>query len=59
MNAMPKYIVSTTLSEAKWNNSSLINRNVVEEVSKLKAMTGDDTLVAGSGQLVHTLIQHK
>ena len=58
MNNMPKYIVSTTLKEADWNNSTLIKSNVSEEVSRLKAMPGGDILVAGSGQLVDTLIQH-
>ncbi|MGZ3963289.1 MAG: dihydrofolate reductase family protein [Flavisolibacter sp.] len=58
MNGMPKYIVSSTLKAAKWNNSNIINKNVVEEVSKLKQGSGGDILVAGSGQLVNTLIQH-
>jgi dihydrofolate reductase len=58
MNSMPKYVVSTTLEWAEWNNSRLIKSNVVEEVSRLKAMQGEDILVAGSGQLVHTLMQH-
>lgn len=59
MNNMPKFVVSSTLKKAKWNNSSIINKNVVEEVSKLKQMPGEDILVAGSGQRVHMLIQHK
>ena len=58
MNNLPKYVVSTTLERAEWNNSRLIKRNVVEELSRLKAMQGGDILVAGSGQLVHTLMQH-
>jgi dihydrofolate reductase len=58
MNNMPKYIVTSTLKDAKWNNSKLIKNNILEEVSKLKAMPGDDILVAGSGQLVHLLMQH-
>jgi dihydrofolate reductase len=58
MNSMPKYVVSTTLDETTWNNSILIKRNVVEEVSKLKTTPGRDILVAGSDQLVQTLIQH-
>jgi dihydrofolate reductase len=58
MNGMPKYVVSTTLKVADWNNSRLIKDNVQEEVSKLKAMPGGDILVAGSGRLVHTLIEH-
>ena len=58
MNGMPKYVVSTTLEKADWNNSTLIKSNVAEEVSRLKAMPGQDILVAGSAQLVHTLMQH-
>lgn len=58
MNSMPKYVVSTTLERAEWNNSRLIKSNAMEEVSKLKAIQGGDILVAGSGQLVHTLMQH-
>jgi dihydrofolate reductase len=58
MNSMPKYVVSTTLEKAGWNNSTLIKNNVAEAVSSLKAMPGRDILVAGSGQLVTTLIQH-
>jgi dihydrofolate reductase len=58
LNSMPKYVVSTTLDDAEWNNSTLIKGNVVEEVSKLKEQGGGDILVYGSGRLVHTLVQH-
>ncbi len=58
MNAIPKYVVSTTLEQAGWNNSHVIKSQVVEQVSKLKALPGQDILVAGSGQLVRTLMQH-
>jgi dihydrofolate reductase len=58
MNGMPKYVVSTTLEQAGWKNSTLIKSNVAEEVSRLKAMPGQEILVAGSGRLVHTLMQH-
>jgi dihydrofolate reductase len=58
MNGMRKYVVSTTLERADWSNSRIIKGNVVEELSKLKAWEGGDILVAGSGQLVQTLIQH-
>jgi len=58
MNSMPKYVASTTLEEVAWNNSRLIKGNVVEEVSALKRQPGQDILVAGSGVLVHTLMQH-
>ena len=58
MNSMPKYVVSSTLKEAKWNNSKIIKKNFVEEISKLKAVTEGDLLVAGSGQLVHALMEN-
>jgi dihydrofolate reductase len=58
MNSLPKYVVSTTLKDLEWNNSHLIKENVVEEVTRLKQQTGKDILIAGSGELVHTLMEH-
>ena len=58
MNGMPKYVVSTTLKKAEWNNSTIIKSNVVEEVSKLKNQSGGDILVAGSITLIRTLMEH-
>jgi dihydrofolate reductase len=58
MNSFPKYVVSTTLEAAEWNNSTLIKGNVVEEVAKLKQQPGRDIAISGSGELVHTLLQH-
>lgn len=58
MNSLPKFVVSTTLSELEWNNSSLIKENVVEEVARLKQQPGQNILIYGSGELVHTLMQH-
>jgi dihydrofolate reductase len=58
MNSIAKYVVSTTLQRAEWNNSHLIKSQVVEQVAKLKTLSGQDILVAGSGQLVRTLMQH-
>lgn len=58
MNAMAKYVVSTTLGHAAWRNSTLIPANVVEALQKLKASPGRDILVAGSGKLVRTLMQN-
>ena len=58
MNSLPKYVVSTKLKEATWNNSTIISKNVVEEISKLKAMEGKDILVFGSGVLVKTLMEN-
>ena len=58
MNGMPKYVVSTTLKKAEWNNSTTIKSNVVEEVSTLKNQSGGDILVAGSMTLLRTLMEH-
>ena len=58
MNGMPKYVVSTTLKNAEWNNTTIINKNVVEEIKKLKEQAGQHILVAGSGKLVQTLMNH-
>src|SRR5262249_8022150 len=53
-----KYVVSTTLSKAAWNNSTLIKGNVVDEIKKLKQQNGKDILVHGSATLIQTLIKH-
>ncbi|MEX2106947.1 MAG: dihydrofolate reductase family protein [Solirubrobacterales bacterium] len=52
MNAMPKYVVSSTLKEADWNNSTILSGDLTEEVTKLKQD------VAGSAQLVRGLVAH-
>jgi dihydrofolate reductase len=57
-NTMPKYVVSSTLGEPTWNNSTVIEDDVPGEVAKLKEADGGDILVNGSGQLVSTLMQH-
>jgi dihydrofolate reductase len=54
MNSMPKYVVSSTLESADWNNSTVINGDVAKEVAKLDG----NILVAGSAQLVQTLMDH-
>lgn len=58
INSLPKYVVSTTLDKAEWNNSRLIKDQVVEEITKLKQQDGKDILVYGSAGLVQTLIQN-
>jgi dihydrofolate reductase len=58
MNNMPKFVVSASIKKAEWNNSKLIKNDIVVEVSKLKAMPGGAILVAGSGQLVDTLMKN-
>ena len=60
MNGYPKHVVSTTLEEPLvWNNSTLIEGDVAEEVSGLPLQPGKDILVFGSGNLVNTLMEHE
>jgi dihydrofolate reductase len=56
MNAMPKYVVSTTLENPQWNNSSVLSGDLAEEVEKLKEQFDGDILVAGSATLVQSLL---
>jgi dihydrofolate reductase len=59
MKSKKKYVVSTTLKSTElWRNSSIINRNVVEEVRKLKAQAGQNIILDGSSVLAHTLIEN-
>jgi len=58
MNTMPKYVVSSTLEELAWTNSTRVEGNVAEEVAKLKQQTEGDILVAGSATLVQALVDH-
>jgi dihydrofolate reductase len=58
MNGMPKYVVSSTLQEASWSNSTILSGDVAEEVAKLKREVDGVILVAGSARLVQTLIEH-
>jgi dihydrofolate reductase len=48
MNSMPKYVVSTTLTHADWQHSTILNKNVVEEIHKLKEQPGQHILAVGS-----------
>ncbi len=56
MNAIPKYVVSTTLEQAAWHNSTVISGNVVEGLVRLKQAPGNDILVVGSRTLVQFLM---
>jgi dihydrofolate reductase len=58
LNSLPKYIVSSTLKEAKWSNSSVLDSDVVTEVSKLKQEIDGDILIYASYELVRTLMEH-
>ena len=57
-NTMPKYVVSSTLENPEWNNTTVLRGDVIEEVGKLKAQYDGDIVVHGSPQLAQTLIEH-
>jgi dihydrofolate reductase len=57
-NTMPKYVVSSTLGEPEWNNSTVLRGDVAEEVAKLKQQIDGDIVVHGSARLVQTLLEH-
>jgi dihydrofolate reductase len=58
LNSKPKYVVSSTLEDPAWNNTTVLKGNVVNEVSKLKQQLAGDIVVPASFQLVRTLIEH-
>jgi len=56
INNTPKYVVSTTLDQVEWKNSTLIRGNLAEEIEKLKQQSGKNIGVAGSPTLVESLL---
>jgi dihydrofolate reductase len=57
-NNMPKYVVSSTLEDPEWNNTTVLRGDPQEEVSKLKSEHEGDIVVHGSAQLVHALVEN-
>ena len=57
-NTMPKYVVSSTLEEPEWSNSTVLDGDVFDAVSKLKQEQDGDIVVHGSARLVQTLLEH-
>jgi len=57
-NSLPKYVVSGTLQDPDWNNSTVLKGAVVDVVSALKHRVNGDIVVYASSRLVHTLIEH-
>jgi dihydrofolate reductase len=58
LNDMPKYVVSSTLTDPGWNNSTVLAGDVMQEVSKLKEELDGEIVVAGSIRLVRTLMKN-
>ncbi|HET8852322.1 MAG TPA: dihydrofolate reductase family protein, partial [Ktedonobacteraceae bacterium] len=56
LNSMRKYVVSSTLKEAHWNNSIRIQEHVIEEITRLKQQPSHDLLIPGSATLVRSLM---
>ena len=55
---MPKYVVSSTLDDPEWNNTTVLSGDLKEEVSKLRREHEGDIVVHGSAQLVHALVEN-
>ena len=58
LNSMSKYVISSTLVDPEWSNSTVLKGEVVDEVSKLKQELGGEIVVPASRQLVRTLMEH-
>jgi dihydrofolate reductase len=58
LNSLPKYVVSSSLDDADWNNSTVLKGDVVAEVSKLKQELKGEIVVPASFQLLRTLMEH-
>jgi len=57
INNTPKYVVSTTLDNVTWQNSTLLKGNLAEEIARLKAQPGKTITVTGSPTLVRSMLQ--
>jgi dihydrofolate reductase len=58
LNSLPKYVVSSTLEDAKWTNATVLKGEVISEVSKLKQQREGEIVVYGSRPLVRALMEH-
>ncbi|HEV7828510.1 MAG TPA: dihydrofolate reductase family protein [Pseudonocardiaceae bacterium] len=58
LNSLPKYVVSSTLQDPDWNNSTVLKGDVVNMISKLKQQVAGDIVVYASFQLLRTLLEH-
>lgn len=58
MNSSHKYVVSNTLQEASWVNSTLITGDTIRQIAELRAQPGRDITISGSIELIHSLLPH-
>jgi dihydrofolate reductase len=58
LNSLPKYVVSSTLGDPEWNNSTVLKGDVLNEIAQLKQEIDGDIVVPGSFQLLRTLMEH-
>jgi len=58
MNAPKKYVVSRTLKEPTWRNTTIIRNNVIESIREIKSQPGKNIMTDGSSELVHALLKH-
>ena len=58
LNSLPKYVVSSTLTAPAWNNTTVLNGDVLDEVSKLKRFIDGEIVVVASFRLWHMLMEH-
>lgn len=57
INSMEKFVVSRKLEKADWNNSKIINKDIIEEIKKLKQQKGNEIQIPGSASLVQSLMK--
>ena len=57
-NGMPKYVISSTLENPEWNNTTVLRGDIVQEISGLRQAPGGDIVVHGSAQLVQKMLEH-
>ena len=58
LNSLPKYVVSSTVDEARWTNGTVLHGDVIDEVTRLKQQLDGEIVVYASYPLVRTLIEH-